>query len=126
MQKPDKSGCKTPFMDFCQIHFPDKASGAKVSNLGIKAQGNGIFVKDNSALLIHPKHIRSYKKGCQRIYLAETLFGSAIQWLDEFALRFRETQTNRNPTSSSTEAPRLTQKVNDLAVQDLYTGLKHV
>ncbi|MBC8555803.1 MAG: hypothetical protein H8D23_39830 [Candidatus Brocadiales bacterium] len=95
-------------------------------SLGIKSQESGVSMKVDSSLKINPKHIRSYKKACQRIYLAETLFGSAIKWLDEFALRFRDTQAIRNPISSTTEAPRLTKKTNDLEVPELYTELKHV
>ena len=96
------------------------------NSAGIAPRENKASLKEKSSLEINQKHIRSYKKACQRIYLAETLFGPAIQWLDEFALRFRDTQSKRNPISSNTEAPRLTKKTNDLEVRELYAGLKHV
>ena len=65
-------------------------------------------------------------KSCQRIYLASTLFQGALEWADGYAKRFRDTQQNRNPISSSTEAPRLSSKVNDVSIKDLYYNLKFI
>ncbi len=94
--------------------------------LDSKYKESRICLKADSSNKMNPKYMRPYKKICQRIYLAETLFGSAIDWLDEFALRFRSTQAKRNPISSTTEAPRISKSMSDLDVQELYAGLKHV
>ena len=94
--------------------------------IGINEDGIGLVPNNRNELKIHPKHLRSYKKVCQRMYLASTLFEESLLWLDAYAARFRETQANRNPISSSTEAPRLVTKKNDKLVNDLYFGLKHI
>lgn len=78
--------------------------------IGINEDGVGMAPINCSKLKIHPKHLRSYKKTCQRMYLASTFFQESLLWLDVYAARFRETQTSRNPISSSTEAPRLVEK----------------
>jgi hypothetical protein len=94
--------------------------------IGINEDGIGAEPNNCNELKIHPKHLRSYKKACQRMYLASTLFKESLLWLDAYAARFRETQASRNPISSSTEAPRLVAKKSDKSVNDLYFGLKHV
>jgi hypothetical protein len=94
--------------------------------IGINEDGIGMAPNNYNELKIHPKHLRSYKKACQRMYLASTLFEESFLWLDAYAARFRQTQANRNPISSSTEAPRLVAKKSDKSVSDLYFGLKHV
>jgi hypothetical protein len=95
-------------------------------SLGLHSLNGGNYLNADSIFDIYPKHIRSFKKCCQRIYLAKTLFSDAIEWLDEFAQRFRNTQAKSNPISSCTEAPRLTNKTIDLDVKNLYVGLKNV
>lgn len=94
--------------------------------IGINEHGIGLVPSNNDEFQVHPKHLRSYKKACQRMYLASTLFQESLKWLDKYSARFRETQVNRNPVSSSTEAPRLAARKNDIAVNELYFGLKHV
>jgi len=102
----------------------------RLMELILNSMKDAVIISDsanvNSRLTADSKHKISYKKACQRIYLAKTLFDIAIKWLDAYALRFRDTQKVRNPISTSMEAPRLTTKVNDMDVETLYKGLKHV
>lgn len=93
--------------------------------IGLDAEGKFINPElKNDNLALHKKHVRAYMKSCQRIYLASTLFEDSLYWVDEYAKRFRDTQQNRNPISSSTEAPRLSAKGKDLSVKELYYNLK--
>lgn len=93
--------------------------------IGLDVEGKGFIPEqEESHLKLHKKHLRAYMKSCQRIYLASTLFQGALEWADGYAKRFRDTQQNRNPISSSTEAPRLSSKVNDVSINDLYYNLK--
>jgi hypothetical protein len=78
------------------------------------------------SLKINSKHLLSFKKACQRMYLAHTLFKESIIWLDKYSARFRETQANRNPISSSSEAPRLVAKNSDMSIEELYFSLKNI
>ncbi|MBE9112832.1 hypothetical protein IQ273_25925 [Nodosilinea sp. LEGE 07298] len=95
--------------------------------IGLDVESKG-FIPDQeeSHLKLHNKHLRAYMKSCQRIYLAATLFQGTLEWADGYAKRFRDTQQSRNPISSSTEAPRLSLKVNDFSIEELYYNLKFI
>ncbi|MBE9140307.1 hypothetical protein IQ254_24435 [Nodosilinea sp. LEGE 07088] len=95
--------------------------------IGLDAEGKGLMLQRNkNNLNLHKKHLNAYMKACQRIYLASTLFQRSLEWADDYAKRFRDTQQSRNPISSSTEAPRLSLNDNDMSVQELYYNLKFI
>lgn len=95
--------------------------------IGLDGEGKTFVLQvEDVQLNIHRKNIRAYKKACQRIYLASTLFQEALEWVDGYAKRFRDTQQRRSPISASTEAPRLVSKAKDMSVKMLYSNLKYV
>jgi hypothetical protein len=94
--------------------------------IGLDYEGKNFYPQENVKLNVHKKNVRAYMKACQRIYLASTLFEEALDWVDGYAERFRETQQKRNPISSSTEAPRLVSKPKDIPVKVLYSNLQYV
>jgi len=95
----------------------------KLSKLILNSIKNCIDESEKGSFSAHKKLIRSYKKACQRMYLSETLFSDSLAWLDYYAKRYRDTQSNRNPVSSSTEAPRLVDGKIDETVGVLYNKI---
>ncbi|TOR04462.1 hypothetical protein CGG82_25350, partial [Vibrio parahaemolyticus] len=84
------------------------------------ALGLGVLTSKESPLNQDLKHFRGYKKVCQRIYLASCLFDDSLTWINRYADRFKETQSRRNPISSTTPAPRLINDYDDLSITEIY------
>ena len=72
------------------------------------------------------KHLLSFNKATQRIYLSKVLFARSLAWLDCEAKQYIAIMHHRNPISSSRPAPRQTSPAGDLAVTYSYRNLKHV
>ncbi|WP_261928170.1 hypothetical protein, partial [Vibrio aestuarianus] len=84
------------------------------------ALGLGVLTSKESPLKQDFKHFRGYKKVCQRVYLASCLFDDSLTWINRYADRFKETQSRRNPISSTTPAPRLINDYDDLSITEIY------
>jgi hypothetical protein len=93
--------------------------------LGLKYFDEDV-IKEEPHIITKSKHLLSFKKCCQRFYLAETLFEETIKWIDDFVTDYQVAQSTRSPISTTTEAPRLVRKTIDLSVKELYFKLKNV
>ncbi|OGU16786.1 MAG: hypothetical protein A2076_07165 [Geobacteraceae bacterium GWC2_53_11] len=94
--------------------------------IAIHSKIAGESIADQGPIPQTHHRLMSFKKACQRIYLAKLIFSKCLIWIDEYALRFVDTQRSRNPISSSSEAPRLVKINSDMDIEYIYRRLKMV
>lgn len=73
--------------------------------------------------VIKDKALFAFCKATQRVFLAQSLYGNALAWLDAKCASYIAAMYARNPISSTTPAPRLNVAGPDIAVYDVYSAL---
>jgi hypothetical protein len=90
-------------------------------HIGALLVGQEIF--DPSAVFASSNRLLQFSKATQRIFLSNMLFSRALQWIDDHAAEYISNKSVQMPISTSTPAPRLVVRTEDMDVEVIYRKL---
>lgn len=78
---------------------------------------------DPATVCASNKQLLQFSKTTQRIFLSNMLFSRALQWIDGHAAKYIANKSSHMPISTSTPAPRLAVRTEDIDVEAIYQKL---